>query len=175
MIRIMGRGNGRPQALASVAYSYLCPSPFSGPWIHPTSPPTSLSLHSNPLSLLLSFFLQYFPFIFYFLKVLLFLKFFSGTWVETPPAHKKSSLSFWPFRALFFPRDLVAFCRSYLNCYYIPLKEGGYCAVPKRVPILGTIGTRSDLAGPCGDLLNFINRFWVPICSRGGPYLIPIS
>ena len=119
MIRIMGRGNGRPQALASVAYSYLCPSPFSGPWIHPTSPPTSLSLHSNPLSLLLSFFLQYFPFTFFFLKGILFFNFsLEPGWMDPTPVHKKSLFLFLAIPGSFFLRDLVALCRSYLNCYF---------------------------------------------------------
>ena len=102
MIRIMGRGNGRPQALASVAYSYLCPSPFSGPWIHPTSP-AHKPLSSFQPSFSFTFFLSpILSFHFLFLESFTFLELFSGTWVETPPAHKKSSLSFWPFRALSF-------------------------------------------------------------------------
>jgi len=62
--RIMGVGNGRPQALASVAYSYLRPSPFSGPWVHHIPRPQA-SLF-NP-TLFLVYFLSpilsfYFPF-----------------------------------------------------------------------------------------------------------------
>ena len=50
-------GNGRRQALASSAYSYLRRLLSPDPGWTPHIPPTSLSLHSNPLSLSLSFFL----------------------------------------------------------------------------------------------------------------------
>ena len=130
MIRIMGRGNGRPQALASVAYSYLCPSPFSGPWIHPTSP-AHKPLSSFQPSFSFTFFLSpILSFHFLFLESFTFLEIFLWNLGGNASCPQEVLFIFLAIPGSFFLRDLVAFCRSYLNCYYITLKGRGLLHCP---------------------------------------------